>query len=356
MNFLLAGVTAFAVSLVTTPVVIRWARRHGFVDDPATHIHPAILHSVITPRAGGIPIFLALLSILLFLPLDQRLLAILAGAGIVTVLGTLDDKYDLNPLLRLGVMFGAASLVVAGGVGITFITNPFGGEIRFDQIVWSFNFLGETRNIVVLADLLAIIWIVWVMNAISWSSGVDGQMSGIAAIAAVVLAMVSLKYLSTDPAQVPVAVLSFVTAGAYLGFLIYSIYPQKIMPGFGGATLAGFLLAVLAILSGGRLATAMLVLAIPLLDSAWTIYRRLQSGRSPFLGDREHFHHKLIDLGLSKKQIAYLYWTLAAVLGLVALSLDSQGKLFAFILVLLGGVAALLTVDVILRRHGNTSR
>lgn len=356
MTFLLAGVAAFAVSLVATPVVIRWAKRHGFVDDPATHIHPAILHNVITPRAGGIPIFLALLSILLFLPLDQRLLAILAGAGIVTALGTLDDKYDLSPFLRLGIMFGAATLVVAGGVGITFITNPFGGEIRFDQIVWSFNFLGETRNIIVLADLLAIIWIVWVMNAISWSSGVDGQMSGIAAIAAVVLAMVSLKYLASDPAQVPVAVLSFVTAGAYLGFLIYSIYPQKIMPGFGGATLAGFLLAVLAILSGGRLATALLVLAIPLLDSAWTIYRRLRSGRSPFLGDREHFHHKLIDLGLSKKQIAYFYWALAAVLGLLALSLDSQGKLFAFVLIIIVGVAVLLTVDVILRRHGNTSR
>lgn len=356
MNFLLAGIAAFAVSLAATPLVIRWARRNGFVDDPATHKHPAILHKIVTPRAGGIPIFLALLSVLLFLPIDQRLLAILAGAGIVTVLGTLDDKYDLSPYLRLGIMFGAATLVVAGGVGITFITNPFGGEIRFDQIIWSFDFLGEVRNIVVLADLLAIIWIVWVMNAISWSSGVDGQMSGIAAIAAVVLAMVSLKYLATDPAQVAVAVLSFITAGAYLGFLPYSTYPQKIMPGFGGATLAGFLLATLAILSGGRVATAVLVLAVPLLDSVWTIYRRIQAGRSPFKGDREHFHHKLIDLGLTKKQIAYFYWALAAVMGLLALSLDSQGKLFAFALVIVIGVAALLTVDVILRRHGQNTR
>lgn len=352
---MLAGIAAFAISFTATPLVIRWAKRHGFVDDPTTHKHPAILHTLVTPRAGGIPIFLALLSILLFLPLDQRLLAILAGAGIVTVLGTLDDKYDLSPHLRLGVMFGAAALVVAGGVGITFITNPFGGEIRFDQLIWSFEFLGETRNIVVLADLLAIIWIVWVMNAISWSSGVDGQMSGIAAIAAVILAMVSLKYLAADPAQVAVATLSFVTAGAYLGFLPYSIYPQKIMPGFGGATLAGFLLAILAILSGGRVATAILVLAVPLLDSGWTVYRRLRTGHSPFLGDREHFHHKLLDLGMTKKQIAYFYWALAAVMGLSALSLDSQGKLFALVLVVIVGVAVLLTVDVILRRHAKSS-
>lgn len=351
MNFLLAAVVAFAISFLTTPFVIRWAKRHGFVDDPKKHKHPAILHHIVTPRAGGIPIFLALLSIFFFLPIDQRLLAILAGAAVTVVLGTLDDKYDLSPYLRLAIMFLAAALVVAGGVGITFITNPLGGEIRFDQIIWSFEFLGEQRNIVVLADLIAIVWIVWVMNAISWSSGVDGQLSGVAAIAATVLAMVSLKYVSADQTQTAVAVLSFITAGAFLGFLPYSAYPQKIMPGFGGATLAGYLLGVLAILSGGRVATTALVLAVPLLDGVYTIYRRARTGRSLVWGDREHFHHKLIDLGLSKRQVAYFYWALAAFLGLLALSLDSRGKLFAAVLVILGGLAIVTTIDVILRQR-----
>jgi UDP-GlcNAc:undecaprenyl-phosphate GlcNAc-1-phosphate transferase len=348
------AITAFIVSVAATPLVISWAKRMGLVDNPVTHKHPAVIHNVVTPRAGGIPIFLALLTVIFFLPLDQRLSAILAGAFITVLLGTLDDKYDLSPYLRLAVMFLAAGIVVfLGGVGITFITNPFGGEIRFDQIIWSFDLLGETRHIVVLADLLAIIWIVWVMNAISWSSGVDGQMSGVAAIAAAVLALVAYKYVSADPAQVPVLVIALVTAGAYFGFLPYSAYPQRIMPGFGGATLAGYLLAVLAILAGGRVATTILVLAVPLLDGAYAVYRRLLSGHSPVWGDRQHFHHKLLDLGFSKRQVALFYWLLAATLGLAALSLDSQGKLFAFVMVVLSGLAAIVTIRIILTKRAN---
>lgn len=352
MNFLWVGLVALLTSFLSTPLVISLARRFGLTDNPARP-HPAILHTVTTPRAGGIPVLLGLLTTVFFLPLDQRILAILAGAVATVILGTLDDKFDLSPYLRLIIMFLVAGLVVAGGVGITYITNPLGGEIRFDQIVWTVNLLGGTRHIIVLADLLAVVWIVWVMNAISWSSGVDGQMTGIAAVAGVVLALASLKYLSSDPNQTAVVTLAFVTAGSYLGFLAYSAYPQKIMPGFGGATLAGYLIAVLAILSGGRVATALLVLAVPLLDGAYTIYRRLRTGHSPFWGDREHFHHKLLDLGLTKKQVAYFYWVLAAVLGLAALSLDSRGKLFALILILLVGLAAVTTIDIILRRRGN---
>lgn len=352
MNFFLAGLLSFIISFLATPLTIRWAKKFGFVDDPKTHKHPAILHRIITPRAGGIPILIAILAVLLFLPIDKRLLSILAGAVLVVVVGTLDDKYDLHPLIRLPLMVLAAVLAVAGGAGIGFITNPLGGVISFDQWVWSFNLFGP-HQVIVLADLIAVVWIVWTMNAISWSSGVDGQLSGVAAISAAVLAVVSLKYLSADPTQGAVVILSFITAGAYFGFLPYSAYPQRIMPGFGGATLAGYLLAVLAILSGGRVATAVLVLAIPLLDSLYTIYRRLRAGRSPFWGDREHFHHKLLDLGFSKRQIAIFYWALAATLGMAAISLDSRGKLFAVILIALVGLAVLTTVSVILRRREN---
>lgn len=350
MNFLLAGLTSFIVSLIATPVTIRWAKRFGFVDDPTTHIHPAIIHHIVTPRAGGIPILLALLPIIFFLPLDKHLTVILFSVIATVILGTADDKYDLPPALRLVAMFGIATITVLGGIGITFVTNPLGGEIRFDQLIWTVNFFG-VHHLVVLADILAILWIVWVMNIISWSSAVDGQLSGIAAISAAVLALVSLKYLVADPTQTAVATLAFMTAGAYFGFLPYAAYPQRIMPGFGGATLAGYLLAVLAILSGGRVATAILVLAVPLLDGAYTIYRRLAAGKNPLRGDREHFHHKLLDLGMSKRNIAFFYWTLAAALGLAAISLDSRGKLFAAVLIALVAVAAFMTIGVILRKR-----
>jgi len=354
MNFILAGLIAFIVSFFSTPFVIRLAKKFGFVDDPKTRKHPALIHAVITPRAGGIPIFLALLTLIFFLPIDKKLAIILVSGFLTVVLGTFDDKYDLSPYLRLGIMFVIATVTVLSGIGITYITNPLGGVIRFDQIVWTVSFFG-IHHIVVIADILAVLWIVWVMNAISWSSGVDGQMSGVAAIAAGILALASLKYLSADPTQVAVATLAFVTAGAYFGFLPYSAYPQKIMPGFGGATLAGYLLAVLAILSGGRVATVILVLAVPLLDGAWTMYRRISEGRSPFKGDREHFHHKLLDLGVSRRNIAYFYWLLAGILGLMAISFDSRGKLFAALLIISVGLALFITVDVILRRRINAS-
>jgi UDP-GlcNAc:undecaprenyl-phosphate/decaprenyl-phosphate GlcNAc-1-phosphate transferase len=352
MSLLWAGITAFVVSLMVTPLVINIAKKFGFVDDPNRY-HPAIIHKVITPRAGGVPILIALLTVIFFLPIDRHITAILIGSILTVVLGTLDDKYDLSPILRLIVMFIIATVtVVIGGIGLTFVTNPFGGVIRFDQIIWTISFFGE-HNIVVLADILSILWIVWVMNAISWSSGVDGQLSGIAAIAAGVLALVALKYLSIDPEQMPVATVAFMTAGAYFGFLPYSAYPQKIMPGFGGATLAGYLLAVLAMLAGGRLATAVLVLAVPLLDAAWAVYRRIRRGQLPFFGDREHLHHKMIDLGMSRRQIAIVYWLVAAVLGLLALSLDSRGKLFAGVLIIVVVLAMFLSIDARLRWISN---
>lgn len=355
MNLIWAGIAAFLVSIVVTPVVIRLAFRFGFVDDPKRK-HPGVIHSVVTPKAGGVPILIALLTIVLFLPVDRHIAAILVGAILTVVLGTLDDKYDISPFVRLGVMFVIAAVtVVIGGIGLTYITNPLGGVIRFDQLVWTVNLFG-THNVLVLADLLSIIWIVWVMNAISWSSGVDGQLSGIAAISAGVLALVALKFLATDPTQVPVATVAFVMAGAYFGFLPYSAYPQRIMPGFGGATLAGYLLSVLAMLAGGRLATAVLVLAVPLLDAAWAVYRRVKRGQLPFFGDREHLHHKMLDLGMSRRQIAAVYWLVAAILGLLALSLDSRGKLFAGVLVVVLVLAIFISIDARLRRQNGSKR
>ena len=155
MNLLWAGITASVVSLAVTPVVIRAAKRFGFVDDPKRN-HPGIIHSVVTPRAGGVPILIALLTVVFFLPIDRHVAAILMGAILTVVLGTLDDKYDISPYVRLPIMFAIATLtVVVGGIGLSYITNPLGGTIHFDQIVWTVNFFG-THNILVLADILSV--------------------------------------------------------------------------------------------------------------------------------------------------------------------------------------------------------
>lgn len=345
----LAGVIAFLISLLVTPLVIKLAKRWGIIDNPK-RAHPAILHKIPLPRAGGLPPLIAIIvSYLLFAPIDKHIIGIFLASILIVAVGILDDKYDLNPYLRLGTNIAAVLLVVGFGVGIHWIKNPLGGEIRFDELVLKFEFFGP-HSIVVWADLFALVWIIWLMNALNWSSGVDGQLPGIVAVATFILGLVSLRYLETDPAQLTVVILAFVTAGAYLGFLPWSFYPQKIMPGYGGSTLAGFMLAVLSILAGAKLATALLVLAVPLIDSFWTIIRRISKGHSPVWGDKEHLHHKLLELGWSKRAVALFYWIICAILGTAALNLNSDGKFFAGILVLVVVFSVLLAIAAGLKK------
>jgi UDP-GlcNAc:undecaprenyl-phosphate GlcNAc-1-phosphate transferase len=198
----------------------------------------------------------------------------IAGLGIV-LMGLFDDKYDLSPRLRLVLMFACALIVVGFGVGISYVTNPvLGGVFRLDTWVIPLYLLGDWRTIVVWADIVAVFWIVSLMNTVNWSSGLDGQNAGIATVSLLMLGFASLRY---DRLSEPTALLAFIAAGAFAGFLIFSAYPQKIMPGFGGSTFSGFMIAVLSILSGAKFATVLIVLAIPILDAVWVTNLNAQS-------------------------------------------------------------------------------
>lgn len=343
--FLFPLLFSFLVALATTPITIKLATHFGWVEDPKKKKHPKIIHDYPVPRIGGVPIVIALLfSSLLFLPFDKHLLGILAGALLVVIVGVIDDRYDLNPYLRIFTGLLSAGLVVGVGLGIAFITNPLGGIIHLDQPRIYFDLLGKTRSIWILADSFALIWIVWCMNMVNWSSGLDGQLSGMVPVAAFTIALLSFRF-TEDVTQWNIAILAAITAGAYLGFLPFHFYPQKIMPGYSGASLAGFLLAVLAILSGAKVGTLLLVLGIPMIDGAYTITRRLLSGKSPVWGDRGHLHHRLLDLGWNKRQVAYFYWFITALLGLIALNLNSQQKFYTIIMLalIIGGFLIWIT-------------
>lgn len=347
--FIFPWIVAAVISFLVTPIIIRLSHTLGIIDDPRTNIHPKVIHTTPTPRGGGIPIFVALLvSSLIFLPLDKHVIGILVGATILTVMGFLDDKYNLNPYLRLILGLAIAAVPIASGIGIAFITNPFGGTIDLSQPQLSFNIFGQ-HTIWLMADLFAIIWITFMMNLVNMGAkGVDGQLSGITVIAAMTISFLSLKF-SADITQWPVIILAAITAGAYLGFLPWHVYPQKIMPGYGGSTLAGYLLAILSILATAKMGTLLVVLGIPLIDTGYTIIRRILSGKSPVWGDRGHLHHKLLDIGLTKSQVSLFYWTVTAILGFAALNLNTTSKAYTII-----GVAVVLgTFILILTKKNN---
>ncbi len=336
--FLLPWLTATLVSFISTPIIIKYAAKLGIIDDPTKHKHPKVIHTYPVPRGGGIPIFLSLLTAsLFFLPVDRQLVGILTGAVVLTVMGFLDDKYNLNPYLRLFICFMAALFPIASGIGIAFVSNPFGGgPINLSHPQIAFNLFGTSYTIWLVSDLFALIWITFLMNIVNMGAkGVDGQLSGVTVVAALTIAFMSLKF-SADITQWPVIILAAITAGAYLGFLPWHIFPQKIMPGYGGSTLAGYLLAVLSILSTTKVGALMVVLGVPLIDTGYTIVRRVLAGKSPVWGDRGHLHHRLLDAGLSKMQVAFLYWGITALLGILALNLNTTTKLYTMIGIALG--------------------
>ena len=320
------------ISYFISPLVIKFAKKLGIMDDPSKNKHPKVIHTHPTPRGGGIPIFLSILFASLFLiPLDKHLVSILAGAFLIFVMGFLDDKYNLNPYVRIAIGFLAASIPIISGIGISFLTNPLGGIIDLSNPL--------------ISDLFALVWIVFMMNMLNMGAkGVDGQLSGVTVISALTITALSFYY-SADITQWPVILLTSITAGAFLGFLPWHKFPQKIMPGYGGSTLAGYMLAIASILSTTKVGTLIVVLGIPLIDTGYTILSRILAGKSPVWGDRGHLHHKLLDFGLSKKQVSQIYWSLTAILGILALSLNSTYKLYTIIGVTLslGGLIIWLT-------------
>ncbi|MEK9200574.1 MAG: MraY family glycosyltransferase, partial [Patescibacteria group bacterium] len=287
-SFFLPLIVCASIAFGVTPIVIKYAAKLKIIDDPKNHKHPKVVHSTPVPRGGGLVIMSALLSGgLLFLPKDTWLYGILAGAAILAGIGFLDDRFEeqVSPRLRLFLNALAALCVIGVGIGITFVTNPFGGVIRLDTFRYCFEFGGGPHCINILASLFALVWLVGLQNIVGWSSGVDGQLPGFVVVAAITMATLTTRFLGTgDYSAIFSLTLSGIVAGAYLGFLPWNWWPQKIIPGYGGKSLAGFLLGVLAIISSAKVGALMLVLGVPIVDAAMVIFKRLREKRSPLAG------------------------------------------------------------------------
>lgn len=346
-QFILPALLAFCTTIILTPFIIKTAKKYHLVDDPTKRYHPAQVHKGIIPRAGGLAVLVGLLvPTLLFLPPHPTILAIIAASCLTVAIGLLDDYRDVSPYIRIIANVITATIVVSSGIDIPFITNPIGGIIDLNS--WQIIIFETTVS--VWAILFGIIWIVWTMNIVGWSSGVDGQMPGFVIIAAIILGMLSLRFSAHGLNQPIVTTLAFITAGAFLGFLPWNLYPQKIMPGYGGKTLAGLLLAVISILAGGKVGF-LLLLAVPMIDAAYVLFGRITHKKSPFKADRNHLHHRLLDLGWRKSSIAIFYWLVTLFFGIIALNINSQQKIYAILMAIALVGSILFVVTKLMHDH-----
>jgi UDP-GlcNAc:undecaprenyl-phosphate GlcNAc-1-phosphate transferase len=166
------------------------------------------------------------------------------------------------------------------------------------------------------------------INSINFIDGLDGLSSGIALIAAVTLGLISFTPVVSQPL---VGVLCFVLAGALLGFLRWNFHPAVVFIGTSGVMFVGYTLAILAILGTAKVAVALLVLGVPIIDTFWIIVRRLATRRSPFTPDRGHIHHRLLDLGLSHSQTVLVIYGICIVLAVLSFVLSGRGLVYAFL-------------------------
>ncbi|MBI4434474.1 undecaprenyl/decaprenyl-phosphate alpha-N-acetylglucosaminyl 1-phosphate transferase [Candidatus Uhrbacteria bacterium] len=303
------------------------------------------LHAKPTPLLGGIAIYLAFTVALGLVawwtraPFEGRISPMELGAvffgGLILVIGgSLDDRYRLRPVRQFLFPLLAVAIVAAAGVGISKITNPFGGVVHLAPWV---------------TVAFTVTWLLGTTYTMKLLDGLDGLVSGITAIGALLITALSFtsRYYQPD-----VAVIALALAGTALGFLIFNFHPARIFLGEGGSTLCGFLLGVLAIISGGKVATALLVMGIPAVDVALVIGQRLLQRGSIAQGDRSHLHFRLLDLGFSHRGAVLFLYILAVGFGTTTLFLQAQQKLVA--LGVLGVVAVALSA-VAATRRGRTS-
>ena len=330
---------AALISLLITPLVRRLAIRLDNVDRPDQRR----VNKRPVPRGGGIGVAIAFIVVagVLLIVNDQLALvaiprtidpselgALLVGGAIATLIGVLDDTLQLRARWQLLGQVGLAAFAVWAGISVTFLNNPFAGQ----------NFL----LVEPFATGFTMVWIIGMINSINFIDGLDGLSSGIALIAAVTLGLISL---TTAPYQPFIAVLCFALAGALLGFLRWNFHPASIFIGTSGVMFVGYTLALLAILGSAKVAVALLVLGVPIIDTFWIIVRRLATGRSPFTPDRGHIHHRLLDMGLSHGQTVLVIYGICILLAVMSLVLSGTGQVYAFmgLVVAFGLVLFLLT-------------
>lgn len=328
VSVLLVGSTLLAATLaiLASPLVVWLSHRFEVLDVPGGrrwHPHPI-------PRAGGIAVAAAFgLAIAVFWLIDSlagrpflipeevrsprfTLTALAALVGLAV--GLLDDAFDLRARWQLLGHLVIAAVVVAAGIRIEFITDPFGS--------------GLVELALPLAVGATVFWVVGMNVALNFLDGLDGLASGVAIIAALTLGATALRPEVNEPF---VAWMAFTLAGAAAGFLFFNFHPARVFLGTTGVTFLGTLVAVLAIFGTAKVTTALLVMAIPILDTFYVLVRRVIQRRPPFAPDRGHLHHRLVEIGLTHTQSVLLIYAITCMLAGLTFVTSGTAQLVTFL-------------------------
>jgi UDP-GlcNAc:undecaprenyl-phosphate GlcNAc-1-phosphate transferase len=324
LSFVLVFGVGFGVSVVLTPLCIRLSQRFEIMAVPGgrrQHLHPI-------GKLGGLAIVIAFLVAIVvgkFTPIETtdpneiiRLTGLVLGSVFITVVGIIDDKYELSAFQLYTAQIFTAAIAIFFLIFIESFNNPLTGSLADGWPYW-------------LTVTITLFWLGFMMNTVNFLDGLDGLAAGVAAIASLLIFFHSTFQLN----QVSVGLLPLALFGATLGFLIYNFYPSKIFMG-SGAYFLGYALGTLSIIGGAKMATILLVMGLPLSDVGWQIVRRLSRGKNPMLGDRGHLHFRLVDMGYSQRKIVLGYYAFSLAFGGIALITTS--RLFKFLSLLVMGI------------------
>ncbi len=349
MQYFLPGISAFILTLLLIAISLKVFPKIGLLDNPKKYG----LKRKPIPYPGGILLYFIflILCLIFFRPLGLKFIGLLTGGGILVLVSFIDDRFGLPAIFRLFIQILVGAIMVAVGIGIETITNPFGGYIMLNQYQFPTEWGPLISTLMPVSAIFTIIWIVLIINTMNWLDGIPGMVSGITVLSSLTLFFLSISDLVVNGSVV--ATMAIIVTAIAFAFWLFDFHPPKILLGDSGSMFFGLLLSVMAIFSGGKIATAFLILGVAILDLLYVTIHRILKKQAPWKGgewDRErkavHLHHRMLEFGLSERWVLIIIYILSAIFGISALLLSTaRGKLGAIIIL----VIASFVLGIVLR-------
>ncbi len=333
---IIGTVLAYLIGICLVPLVIAFSKKEGLVDLP----NARKIHTTPISRIGGVAIWASTiltflcLVLLSYYPYGKLLSGILLGSSLMFLLGLVDDVYNLNAKFKLFIQIAITTIVYLLGVQIN--TLPFFGGIELG--LWSYP--------------LTLMWVVGISNALNFIDGVDGLAGSVVTVGAVSIAVIAS---AMSPGNLIVSLIGFILAGSMLAFLTYNFNPAKIFMGDSGALFSGFLLSTMSItgiMQSATLAVVLpiIILAVPIIDLTYVSLLRISRKTSPFVADKEHIHHRLLQAGFSQKATVLILTSAAILAGALAALIMGSGAGKQYLFTILGLVLVMLALNLRTRK------